>query len=490
MDNKFLQGLKNDQNYTYTENGGVTHKTTNSYVLDYFSQGSAFRNRSIEDIVKVFSKSYATDPLLTMKILFNSRDVRGGNGERKVFRNLINWMAKNETETMRKNIANIPFFGRWDDLYALFDTPLENEALALIKKQLDKDINTDTPSLLGKWLKSENASSIESKELAARTRKALGMSPKQYRKMLSSLRRKIDILETKLTEVEYSKIDYDKIPSKAGLKYKQAFLRHDATRYEAFIEQVNQGKKKINTQTLFPYEVIRDVMSTRVTAQLKALEAMWYNLPDYIGDNDTDTIAVVDVSGSMWGTPIQMAISLGLYLAERNKGAFRNHFITFSSNPQLVEVVGNNLKTKVENIERADWGGSTNIDATFDLILNTAIKNNLSQDEIPSRIVIISDMEFDSAEGNSYWSTRNKKTNFDLIKEKFKRNGYEMPKLIFWNVDSRNDNAPMTMNERGVQLVSGASPRLFEYILQDKFLSAYDLMLEVLNQERYNIITV
>lgn len=490
MDNKFLQGLKNEQNYTYTENGGVTHKSSNSYVLDYFAQGSSFRDRDLDDIIKVFNKSYATDPLLTMKILFNSRDIRGGNGERKTFRILINWLAKNKTETMRKNIGNIPFFGRWDDLYALFDTPLENDVLNLIKEQLKEDTKTNNPSLLGKWLMSENASSEETKRLAKKTRKALKMSPKNYRKMLSSLRKKINIVETKVTEGKYNEIEYDKVPSKAGLKYRQAFFKHDRLRYQDFIEQVNEGKKKINTQALFPYEIIREVMNSGSyeTGQIEVLESMWANLPDYINNDDSDTIAVVDVSGSMYGTPIQMAISLGLYLAERNKGAFKNHFITFSSKPKLEEVIGDNLKYKVSNMSHADWGMSTDINATFDLILNTAVKNNLSQEEIPSRIVIISDMEFDEIEYDYRSYLKRDKTNFDFIREKFTEKGYKMPKLVFWNVNSVNDNIPMTMNEDGVQLVSGASPRLFEYILKD--ISAYDLMLEVLNQRRYDTITV
>lgn len=486
-----LNALKQETNFTNTENGGVTHKTSNSKVLDYFSQASALRNRSINDIISVIEKSLGEDPLLTLKVLFNSRDIRNGQGERDTFRKIVNYLADNHTDLMIKNVKLIPEFGRWDDIFALYDTKLEPVAVSLIAEQLASDINSETPSLCAKWLPSENASSKKSRDLAIKTAKKLGLSLKEYRKTLSMLRKKIDILETKVTEKRYEDIEYDKIPSQAGMKYRAAFYRNDLERYTNFVEQLSSGKKTINVGTLLPYQIVGKVIKSNFwfnkmdSNERKLLNGMWEALPDYISEDASDTIAVVDVSGSMSGTPMEMAISLGLYLAEKNKGAFKNHFITFESNPHLVEVEGTDFVSKVMNIQNASWGGSTNIEKTFDLILNTAIKHKLPQSELPERIVIISDMEFDHIE--SGWYGYSNKTNFQVIESKFKAAGYEMPRLVFWNVDARQTNIPMTM-EKNVQLVSGPSPKLFEQILKD--ISAYELMLEILNNKIYDCITI
>ena len=494
--NKLLDGLKEKANLTTTENGALTHKTSKSYVLDYFAQGSALRNRDEDSIISLFNDAFQEDSLLAMKVLFNSRDVRGGQGERKTFRTIINNLAINNPEVIEKNIEFIPFFGRWDDLYALFNTPLEKKAIELIKKQLDEDIKSDNPSLCAKWLASENASSKQTKELATKTRIGLKMTSKQYRKMLSSLRKKIKIIETLITNKDYSSIEYDKVPSQAGLKYKSCFWENDRERYSKFLESVNKGEKKINVGTLSPYEIVSKVPKYNCWGgnrelsleERKTLNTMWEQLPDYVEDKFENAIAVVDVSGSMEGTPMDIAISLGLYLAEKSKGEFANHFITFESNPTLVEIKGKDFVEKVQNISRASWGGSTNIKKVFNLILKTAIKKQITQSEMPSRIIIISDMEFDMAQDLYYeYDNYDYAPLFETIKEEFKDAGYEMPRLVFWNADSRQNNIPMTMDEN-VQLVSGASPRLFTQVLKDY--SAYELMLEVLNDKRYDCVTV
>ena len=489
-----LNNLKKELNYKNTENGAITHKTSNSYVLDYFSQGSALRGRNDEDIIRLFTKSFSEDPLVTMKILFYSRDIRGGQGERDTFRKIIKYLANNHEDVMKKNIKFISEFGRWDDIYALFDTKLENEVISLIKDQLDRDIASEKPSLLAKWLKSENTSSKESKLLANKTRRLLGMTPKQYRKTLSLLRKRIDIVENKISAKKYEEIDYSKVPSNASLKYRQAFYRNDEERYSEYLNLLSRGEAKINAKALYPYQLVAKALDCPSTEEKQLLNSMWDNLPDFIGENNENNIAVVDTSGSMFGTPIQVAISLGLYLAERNKGMFKNHFITFADVPELVEVIGSNFCEKVCNISNANWGMSTNIESTFDLILNTAIKNQLPQEELPSRIFIISDMEFNQIEGDyDYWthrSDRNDKVLFKNLQNRFKKHGYEMPKLVFWNVNSMNDNIPMTMNEDGVQLVSGANPVLFETLLNNKFIGSYEIMLKEIGKERYNCITV
>lgn len=483
-----LNALKQETNFTTTENGGITHKTSNSKVLDYFSQASALRNRSFDDIISLVENSLAEDKLLTIKVLFNSRDIRNGQGERETFRKILNYLAIHHTELIEKNISFISEFGRWDDIFALYNTPLEDKAILLIKNQLKSDLTTDKPSLCAKWLPSENASSKRTRDLAVKTANKLGMSHKQYRKTLSNLRKKIDIVETKVTEKNYSAIEYDKLPSQANMKYKAAFFRNDEERYIDFINKLQKGETSINVGTLLPYQLVKKALDKKYSIskeERNLLNSMWESLPDYINEDSGDTLAVVDVSGSMAGTPMEMAISLGLYLAEKNTGAFRNHFITFETNPHLVEVKGTDFFSKVKNISDASWGGSTNIEKTFDLILNTALKHNLPQSELPERVVIISDMEFDEIEGWS-WNRANK-TNFQVIEEKFKQHDYVLPRLVFWNVDARNNNIPMTMKDN-VQLVSGPSPILFEQILKD--LSAYDLMLEILNKKIYDCITI
>lgn len=496
-----LNELKKELNITTTENGALVRKTTYNSCLDLFALVGSVRNRESKEIITLFEKAYNEDQLTAMKILFYLRDIRGGIGERNTFRVIAKYMADAHTTSMRKNLEFIPEFGRWDDLYAFIDTSLQNDALEIIKEQLSKDLESENPSLLAKWMPSENTSSSTTRRNATITRKYLKISPKTYRKTLTKLRKKIDIVETKLCENNYKDIEYDKLPSGAGLKYKSAFYRHDEDRYKQFIEDVSNGKIKINSNTLFPYELVRDAQSficenynLPYNDKRALLNEMWKALPDYIGDNDEDCLAVVDVSGSMSGTPIQMAISLGLYVAEKNKGTFKNHFITFSETPELIEIIGDDLVGKVSFMKESNWGYNTNLEAVFDLILNVAIKNKLPQSQLPSRLFIISDMEFDMAIQDMTWGIRkreDKSTLFQIITKKYKDAGYEVPTLVFWNANSRNDLIPAIEDDGiKVQYVSGASPRTFELLLKNETLTALDLMFGAINVERYNCITV
>ena len=500
-----LNELKKELNITTTENGALVRKTTYNSCLDLFALVGSVRNRESKEIITLFEKAYNEDQLTAMKILFYLRDIRGGIGERNTFRVIAKYMADTHTTSMRKNLEFISEFGRWDDLYAFIDTSLQNDALEIIKKQLSKDLESENPSLLAKWMPSENTSSSTTRRNATITRKYLKMSPKTYRKTLTKLRKKINIVETKLCENNYKDIEYDKLPSGAGLKYKDAFFRHDEERYSQFIEDVSNGKTKINSSTLFPYELVREAENfiydcnnfetISYNDKRTLLNEMWKALPDYVGNNDEDCLAVVDVSGSMRGTPMQMAISLGLYVAEKNKGAFKNHFITFSKTPELIEIIGDDFVGKVEFIKSSNWGYNTNLEVVFDLILNVAIKNNLPQSQLPSRLFIISDMEFDDAIQDSFWVTYEnkiyKETLFQTIAKKYKDAGYEVPTLVFWNANSRNDLIPAIEDDGiKVQYVSGASPRTFELLLKNETLTALDLMFEAINVERYNCITV
>jgi hypothetical protein len=402
-----------------------------------------------------------------MVLILNSEVYLMGQGERRLFRICLKILSKYEPEITKKVLPLIPEYGRWDDLFYLDGAEIDE----ILKEQIEKDLKSKTPSLLGKWLPSENAGD-KSKELARKIRKYLGYSSKKYRKLLSELRAKINLPETLMSSNKWKEIEYPKVPSKASMNYRDAFLKHDKTRYSKFILDVAKGKEKINTKTLFPYEIVR---KARVSAD-KTLEVLWKNLPDYT-KKDEKAIVVADTSGSMRGQPLDISVSLALYFAERNKGIFHNKFITFSGNPQLQEISGNSLSQKIMNLDNSEWEQNTNLQAVFDLILDTAIEYNTAEKDLPQSIYIISDMEFDQA------TSDNDKTNFQVIEQKYREAGYKMPTLIFWNVDSRQNNVPVSQNQKGVVLVSGASPTVFKMVMEKT--APYDFMISVLNSARY-----
>ena len=314
------------------------------------------------------------------------------------------------------------------------------------------------------------------------------MDYKTYRKTLSALRAKINIIENNLRVKDYT-FDYEKQPSQAMLKYRKAFIRNDNERYSQFLDSVSQGKAKLHTGTLTPYEIILPLVSwgkARLTeSERKALDATWQALEDFT--NNENALVVVDGSGSMYRadgiiSPASAALSLGIYFAERNKGKFANHFITFSRTPQLVEIKGSDIYEKVNYCKSFDEAANTNLQKVFELILNTAIKHNVPQEQMPSSLYIISDMEFDSCVDNSNM------TNFERAKKLFAEHGYNLPRVIFWNVDSRNLQQPVTMNEQGVCLVSGISPRIFAMI-KSHDLTPLSFMMSILDSDRYKNIT-
>lgn len=488
--NKILAGLKENGNYTLTENGAVTHKSTLNSCLDFFALGGAMRNRSESDIIVMFEKAFLEDPQTALKLLFYFRDIRGGQGERRLFRTIIKHFA-NKTQAIKRNIKYIPEFGRWDDLYALVGTSCEKDAFDFMKSQFMLDLQCKTPSLLAKWLKSENASSKETKQLGALTRKYFGLTPKQYRRALTVLRARINVLETLMSANRWDEIEFDKIPSKAGLVYRNAFARRDliAKKYENF---AMSAETKVNADALYPYEIVEKVCDNfswrgefaGKSVERAMLNKYWENLPNYFGDKELNGIAVVDTSASMHGMPINVAISLGLYMAERSGGPFSNHYISFSSRPQLIETNGIDFVDKVERIYKTKLVSNTNIEATFDLILKTAIETGASQSDLPQNIFVISDMEFDNAT-TTYISKQKAETLLEGIAKKFNEHGYELPHLVFWNVDARQDNIPMLGVGR-ISYISGCSPVIFESVLKMK--TGYELMMEVVNQERYSVI--
>ena len=503
--NTLLNGMKNATNYTYTENLALTHKSTMSGLLDLFGMGAAYRTRSDVDCIMLFSKAYDEDPVYALKCLFYLRDVRGGQGERRFFRVVTRWLANNKTEAMRRNLKFVPEFGRWDDLYEFIGTKLENDAFELMRKQLMLDVQCKTPSLLAKWLKSENTSSSKSRALANKTREAFHMNHKEYRKTLSTLRERIKVLERLMSENRWDEIEFDKIPSKAGLVYRNAFARHDLERIlsnpeiKTYAEFIKDTETKVNAKTLYPYEVVAKAYNLTYknysyyyhnsfddnldSTDRAAINKYWDNLKDYFNSCSLDALCMIDTSGSMWGSeasaPINVAISIGLYAAERARGPFAGHYISFSSHPQLIETDGVDFVDKVRRIYSTNLCENTNIEAAFNMLLNTAIKTHCKQSDLPKSIIVVSDMEFDAARG--YYGYSNN-TLMENIAMKWAQYGYQMPELVYWNVQARQNNIPMTVKD-GVSYVSGFSPVLFEQIMKGK--TAFDLMMDKLNDERY-----
>lgn len=494
--NTFMSALQKENNFTYTENHAITHKTSLSALCDLFALGGAYRNRSDEDCITLFKAAFKEDEVHALRCLFYLRDVRGGQGERRFFRVVAKWLATKHTDAMRRNMEFIPIMGRWDDFYIFVGTPLEDEAFKIMKHQLALDVSCKTPSLLAKWLKSENTSSKESRHLAVITRNHFGMTAKQYRKTLSTLRERIRIVERLMSENRWDEIEFDKIPSRAGLIYRNAFARRDLikAKYEAYAKDTTA---KMNVATLYPHEIAHQAFEANYqpyeSTNRLMLQKAWDNLPNYYGDNIENGIAVVDVSGSMRGTPMEAAVSLGAYIADKAHGPFANHFITFSGNPALVKFEGVDITDKLCRCVCADWGMNTNVEAVFDMLLNTAMKQNVKPEDMPNRVYIFSDMEFDRCVTSgpvdtSRWSDRGRlvgsrgiNTLFESMKAKWARYGYKMPSCVFWNLNARNQNIPAI--GEGFSYVSGFSPTMISCILSGK--DGLDLILEKLDSERY-----
>ncbi|MBR6825402.1 MAG: DUF2828 family protein [Oscillospiraceae bacterium] len=483
-----LDSLKAEANRTYTENGALTHETSGSDCLDLFATVGALRTADEAEIRKRFVRAFTENPDLALKTLFYARDVRGGLGERRVFRICLNWLAYNAPASLKKNLPYVAKFGRWDDLLSLMNSPCEKEALSLIKEQLEADLNameTDGEiSLLAKWLPSVNASNERTVLYGKRIAKFLGMTEATYRKTLVKLRECIRILENDLREKDYT-FDYSKQPSKAMFKYRKAFLRNDRERYRTFMEKVSGGDAQLHTGTLLPYEIIQPFFTGRYLGagslqEADAIDVTWKAQEDFTGDENA--LVVIDGSWSMYAgsdpIPATVALSLGIYYAERNTGAFRNHFITFSENPKLVEIKGEAIIDKIRYCQSFNEMANTNIQKVFELILNAAVKRKVPQEEMPSTLYIISDMEFD------HCTEEASLTNFQYAKKLFAEAGYTLPHVVFWNVQSRNRQQPVTQNEQGVALVSGCSARIFS-MLQSGLLSPMEYMLDILGAERY-----
>lgn len=475
--NKLVAALEREQHIVYTENGARAYDSTGSKVYDLFAMAGALRTAPEERIREMVKAAFEEAPNLALKCIFYLRDIRGGQGERRFFRiamkTLVNSYSRYK-EVFTRLLDFIPEYGRWDDLYAFVGTCIEDRAFKLMYNQLTTDFYSQSPSLLAKWLKSENASSKESRELAKITMRYFNMPPRTYRRVLSVIRKRINVLERQMSEGKWSEIDYSKIPSLAGIRYSRAFVRNDGARYRTFMDD---KKNKVNAGALYPYDVVHYAL--KKCDGKTAANKYWDNLTNYFKDKTFNGIAVVDTSASMGGRPIEVALSLGYYCAERAKGPFHNRMITFSRRPKYINFkdYGDNFFDVVREIFRLNICEDTNLEGTFDLILNTAKNYNLAQEDLPEYIVVISDMEFNMGVAGN----RSPDTIMEYVRKRWNDAGYEMPKLVYWNVNSHQENIPELNQE--VSLISGFSPVGYDMILSGK--TGIDLMFDKLLSERY-----
>ncbi len=497
MFNLIQKELEKQDNYSITENGAIGYKSTGSALVDINYKISSLRQSDEEEIIKLFDKAFEENREYALKWLFFARDIREGVGERRLFRICYKRLLKLDEDAFQKNLDNISEYGRWDDLISLIGiSKLTDEyIIKIIKKQLDEDLDNfnhnKAISLLAKWLPSENASSTSTKIMAKRIIRLLGMTPRKYRLMLSDLRAYSNVVEVKMSSNEWNNIDYEKVPSLANLKYKNAFMRHDENRRLEYLKSVERGESKINMHVATPVDIVSRYSRRYhgIRDYDETLELAWDNLKDIMVE---DTLVVADGSGSMTmhvsgkTMALDVANALAVYTSEHNSGVYRNKYITFSNKPQFVEFKeSDSLKTKLEIALKHDEVANTNIEAVFDLILAIAVDNDIPQDEMIKNILIISDMEFNSAQrgwlGEDHTLTR---PLFEVIAKRYEDAGYSLPKLIFWNVNSRTQTIPLTENKLGVALVSGFSQNVLKMVMSSKY-DPYEVLVETITGSRY-----
>lgn len=463
--NAFVEAVKEVQMETRTNNGMKTFDSSKSALVDLFFSIGSSRGK---DLSKEFIKAMKQDETLALRLLMWARDVRGGAGERDVVRNILLNLEKNYPEALDRVLPHLPEFGRWDDMLIFKTKAVKAKAFTLIGDAL-----RERNGLAAKWMPRQGP-------LAAEIRQFFGMSPKQYRKSLVEMTK---VVEQNMCANTWTGINYSHVPSLAAARYQKAFKRHDPTGYEAYKAKLTTGEAKVNAAAVYPYDVIK---SRRFGGDDKVIQAQWDALPNYIGDELV--LPVVDVSGSMsspvGGNPnlrcIDVSVSLGLYLADKNKGPFKDMFLTFSEKSKL-EILKGNLIDKLNQLQASDWGMSTNLHGAFEAILKYAVKGNVPAKDMPKYILVMSDMEFNTC-------TRYDDSAMQMIERKYKDAGYSVPNIVFWNLNARAGNVPVKHNKSGVALVSGFSPSIMTAILGAEDLDPTSVMMQALNSPRYAVI--
>ena len=463
----FIDALQSED--TLTENGMVTNSSTLNECVNLFFTIGAMRGQDKERLLSTFSKAFNENPLTTLKILFWVRDVRGGAGERQIFRDILKYLVENHPNVVKQNIQAIPHFGRWDDLSVLFGTKLEAEATKMFVDGLIVE-----NGLCAKWIPRKGV-------IFNAIRKALKTTPKNLRNLLVGIS---NTVEQKMCANQWTNVEYSKTPSLAMGRYTKAFAKHDITGFTEYLEKLKKGETKVNAGAVYPYNVVQ----TMNQGSWELANEQWKSLPNFMEGTTERILPVVDVSGSMGSivsgsiTCLDVAISLGLYISERNEGVFKDSFITFSEKPEL-QVLSGTLKERYGQMSQADWGMNTNLNFVFNLILNQALKHKVLPEDMPSKILIMSDMEFDQA-------TRQSDSAIQMIRRQYEESGYTLPEIIFWNIQSRGKNFPVRHDESGTALISGLSPSIVKSVLGGKEMTPVSIMNETINSERYSIIEI
>jgi len=469
-----------NKNMVETTNGMTAKASTLNECVNLFFQIGAMRGKEKTALLDMFSKAYSEDPLVATKVLFWARDVRGGAGERQIFRDILEYLVENATDVVKKNLALIPEYGRWDDVLPLIGTSVEGEVFDLIRTALD---NGD--GLCAKWMPRKG-------QVANAIRKSFKVSPKAYRKTLVEL---TNVVETAMCAKDYESVDYSKLPSLASSRYQKAFQRNDGERYDEYKSALESGEAKVNAGAVYPYDIIK---SMQKGGDKIVNNKQWESLPNWMEDSEERILPVVDVSGSMGVsvggndnlTCMDVAISLGMYISERNEGNFKDAFVTFSSNPTLQYLKGS-LENRLRQLRNADWGMSTDIEAVFKLILNQAKMFNIPQDKMPTKILILSDMQFNAAT-NSRWGDVSEwnPSAQDMIEALYEEAGYSKPDIVYWNLNASMSNFPVEFDKMGTALISGFSPSILKSVLGGKSMTPQSIMMETVGSERYSLITI
>ena len=472
MNNSQMTTVEN-QNVTLTDNGMVTNPTSLNKCVDLFFSIGSMRGKSKDKVVNLFNEAYNENPLVASKILFWVRDVRSGAGERQTFRDVISFLTTNSPQTVRKNIGLIPEFGRWDDVLVLLGTELEDDMFSLIKTALS---NGD--GLCAKWMPRKGV-------VANKLRKLFRTTPKQYRKMLVGL---TNVVESKMCAKDWEKIDYSKLPSLASSRYQKSFNQNDNERYNEYKKSLQDGTAKVNAGAVYPYDIVKSI---NMGGDTIVSEKQWESLPNWMEGSVERILPVVDVSGSMGvevgGNPnlscMDVAVSLGMYISERNEGSFKDAFITFSNNPQLQYLTGS-LSERLLQLRRADWAMSTDLEAVFNLILHQAKMNNVPEGNMPTKILILSDMQFNQATRRDSLGAQS------MIEAMYEEAGYTKPNIIYWNLNAKGGNFPVEFDKNGTALVSGFSPSILKSLLGGKNMTPESIMMDTVNDDRYSVVTV
>ena len=468
--NKFVKNIPTQE--ARTQNNMKALKGSGDACVDLFYKIGAMRG---QNVIPAFLAAYEQEPEIALRIALWARDVRGGAGEKKIYRDILKYLETHDPDSAYLLMNKTPEVGRWDDLFVL-DGPLKDTA----EKLYTGAIMTGN-GLAAKWAPRKGP-------IAERLRLAMGVSPKHYRKILV---KNTQVVEQQMCARDWDNINFSHVPSRAAKIYRRAFYRH-TTKYAEYVNQLVKGtdpKVKINASAIYPHDVIAPLFGGFGTherlskTELDSIREQWKALPNYMSEQNV--LAMVDVSGSMYVgssnvAPIRVAIALGLYVADKMSGDFQDTFLTFSGAPSLSTLSGD-IVSKVNQMSNANWGMNTNLHAAFEKVLDHAIVNSVPAEDMPSTMLILSDMQFDRC------------VHFDdsamqMIRRKYEDAGYEIPQIVFWNLNAA-DNVPVKMNEHGVALVSGFSPAIMESILQadmEEF-SPKGIMLKTLMKDRYNL---